>query len=101
MKRYIKTADEIQFTSAMQKLIQDVVDEWRKDIKEQDCESFKEFCQVNDYEASDIRDEIRYMVDHMFGGYMYDDGTVIGASDDSEISYRQFKKAVTDQLKEV
>ena len=97
MKKYIKSETEI--SSAMQDMIESVADEWRNDMAEQDCETFKEFCQVNDYEASDIRNEIRYMVNRMFGGYMYDDGTVVGASDDTEMPYGKFKKAVVDLLK--
>lgn len=98
MKRYVK-AGTLQISPAMQELIDNIVSEWKQDMLDQDCETFKEFCQVNDYEASDIRNEIRYMVDHMFGGYMYDDGTVVGASDDTEMPYGRFKKAVVDLLK--
>ena len=99
MKRYVPSESTI--SSAMQQLIDNVAAEWRNDMKEQDCETFKEFVQLNDYDASDIRNEIRYMVDRMFGGYMYDDGTVVGASDDTEMSYGKFKKAVIDKIRGV
>lgn len=96
MKRYIKAEAEI--SSAMHKLIQSIADEWSHDMKEQDCETFKEFVQVNDYDASDIRGEIRYMVQNNYNGWMYDDGSVVIAEDDSEMPYSKFKKAVIEKL---
>lgn len=97
MKRYIKSSSEI--SSAMQDMIDCIVDEWKKDMEDQDCKTFKEFCQLNDYEASDIREELRYMIEKHYDGWMYDDGTIVIASDESEMPYREFKKAVIDKLK--
>lgn len=97
MKRYVKS--ELEISTAMQQLIESIADEWRNDMKEQECETFKEFVRVNDYEASDIREELRYMIEHHYDGWMYDDGTIVIASDDSEMPYGKFKKAVIDKLK--
>lgn len=99
MKRYIASATEI--TSAMKDLIESVANEWKQDMENQECETFKEFVQLNDYEASDIRNEIRYMVEHHYDGWMYDDGTVVIASDDSEMPYGKFKKAVIAKLESI
>lgn len=93
----ITSATEI--SSAMQDMINSIADEWKKDIEDQDCENFKEFCQLNDYTAADIRDELRYMIQNHYDGWMYDDGTIVVASDESEMPYREFKKAVVDKLK--
>lgn len=97
MKRYVKS--ELEISTAMQQLIESIADEWRNDMKEQECETFKEFVRINDYEASDIREELRYMIEHHYDGWMYDDGTVVIASDDSEMPYGKFKKAVINKLK--
>lgn len=93
----VTSATEI--SSAMQDMIDSIADEWKKDIEDQDCENFKEFCQLNDYTAADIRDEFRYMIQNHYDGWMYDDGTIVIASDDSEMPYGEFKKAVLDRLK--
>ena len=97
MKKYIKSSSEI--SSVMRDMIDCIIDEWKKDMQEQDCETFKEFCDVNDYEASDVREELRYMIENHYDGWMYDDGTIVVASDDTEMPYRAFKKAVVDGLK--
>lgn len=96
MKRY--AYPEFAISSAMQQLIDDIAAEWRNDMKEQECETFKEFVSLNDYEASDIREEIRYMVEHHYDGWMYDDGTIVVASDDTEMPYGKFKKAIIDKI---
>lgn len=96
MKRYVASAIEI--TSAMKDLIESVANEWKQDMENRECETFKEFVQLNDYEASDIRNEIRYMVERHYDGWMYDDGTVVIASDDSEMPYGKFKRAVINKL---
>lgn len=97
MKRYIKSSTE-SLTPAMQKLIQDVAGDFKKSMQEMDCETWKEFVQTNDWEASDIRAEIDYMVNRMYDGVMLDDGSYIEASDGSGISYREFKKQVIASL---
>lgn len=97
MKRYVRSGTEI--SSAMQKLIQDVADDFKKSMQDMDCDTWKEFVQINDWDASDIRGEIRYMVDRMYGGAMFDDGSYVEASDDSGIPYREFKKKVLELLK--
>jgi len=97
MKGYIKSSTE-SLTPAMQKLIQDVADDFKKSMKEMECETWKEFVQTNDWEASDIREEIDYMVNRMYGGLMFDDGSYVEASNGSGVSYREFKKQVTAAL---
>ncbi len=97
MKKYVRS--DIEVTSAMQKLIQNVADEFRKDMQFQEVSTFNELKSLNDWDASDIRSEIQYLVDRKFGGAMYDDGSTIIASDDSELSYRQFKRLVLAELK--
>ena len=99
MKRYIKCTTEL--STSMQDLIDCVADEWKNDMEDQDCRTYKEFCDLNAYEASDIREEIRYMVEKNYDGWMYDDGTVVIASDDSEMPYGKFKQAVINKLKEL
>lgn len=97
MKKYIKS--DLEISSAMESMIERTVAEFHKSMEFQECATFREFCQLNDFEASDIRSEIRYIIQHYCDGWMYDDGTIVVASDDSEMPYRAFKKAVVDGLK--
>ena len=86
-------------TTSMKDLINNVAKDFMDDMEEHHCVDFDEFLFVNGFEAKDVRDEISYMVNRMFGGLMIDDGSIIYASDDSEISYREFKKEVLKVIK--
>ena len=97
MKRYIFSDTSIR--PSMQKLIDDVANDFKQSMKDMDCTTWSEFVRLNDWEASDIRSEIGYMVDHLYGGAMFDDGTYIEDENGNGISYREFKKNVINQLK--
>ena len=99
MKKYIRS--ETELSEAMQQMIENIAREWIVDMHYQECETFKEFISLNDYDASDIRAELRYMIQNHYDGWMYDDGTIVIASDDTEMPYGKFKKAVIDKINEL
>ena len=85
-------------TDTMLKLIQDVANDFRRTMQEEDFQTFKAMKDCYDWDASDIRFEIEYMINKLYDGMVLDDGTII-ANDDSECSYREFKKQVMNLLK--
>ena len=96
INKYIKS-DTSLVSDSMLELIENVSNQFRKDMEFSECDTFSELVHLNDWESSDIRSEIEYMVNRMFGGSMFDDGTII-SPDDSEMRYREFKKRVINSI---
>lgn len=90
------------------KLAKKIGDEFNKAVKEAECENFKEMRRLYDWEASDIRSEIEYMVNRMqwgedeHGEPIYSGCVFFGNEisniqeddDDNDMTYGQFKKMV-------
>ena len=96
MRKYVAHPKKItaatDISSAMQKLIDDVANDFAQTMKQEGFESFSDMKNTYDWESAEIKEEIEYMVDKVYGGAFFD--TIVSASDDSEMSYREFKKAV-------
>ncbi len=93
-------------------LTQLVSDEFNRAVKEGGFDNFKEMKRCYDWEASDIRGEVDYIVTDLLNkeydtyvekngsnaGYIsivqYDDGTLYDMVNNEEMTYGQFKKAV-------
>ena len=82
--------------------------ELNKMVIEAECENFKEMRSLYDWDASDIRSEIEYMIrdyenNHDSGIGSLDDGTVCNFADfrdaDNECTYGAFKKMVFTNVK--
>ena len=85
-----------------------VAEEFNKAVAEAECENFKEMRRLYDWDASDIRSEIEYMVrdwenNHDSGIGSLDDGTICNFRDmkdpDNECTYGTFKKMVFANVK--
>ena len=92
----------------IKELAQRIAEDFNKAVVDADCENFKEMKRLYDWEASDIRSEIEYMIkdmenNHDSGIGVLDDGTICNFRDmkdpDDECTYGAFKKMVFKSVK--
>ena len=87
----------------IRELARNIAEEFNIAVRDAECDNFKEMRRLYDWEASDIRSEIEYMIrdwenNRDSGITSLDDGTVINVRDwkdpDDECTYGTFKKMV-------
>lgn len=79
-------------------LVQQVGDEFIKTMDEENFDSFRAMSQCYGWDSTDIKEEIEYMINKEFNGFMY--GSDIEDANGHEYKYRSFKSMVMKYIDE-
>jgi hypothetical protein len=79
-------------------LARDVANDFNKTVEEEGFASFAEMKKSYMWDSADVKEEVRYMVNEMYGGQMYDDDEVRANNAERYMSYREFMKVVRKHL---
>lgn len=82
----------------IEELAKEVAQDFNKTVEEEGFSDFAEMKKSYMWETSDIKEEVRYMVNEMYGGHMYEDDEVF-IDGVEPASYKSFMVLVRKYLK--
>lgn len=91
-----------------ERLAEIVADDFKKTMKDEGFETFKEMCYCYGYDSQDIKEEVDSIIREIAGEYyikyhddfyMYDDLSAVQIGLQDEMSWKDFKKLMLSHLK--